>query len=1263
MAITVILYFSLAIILQLDRCVVQSLKTAELLFYGRTYSGDFDDLAFLSQYDSVMLGGGPISIGFRVRWNSVGSASHIIGFDDGHGAAPIEVFNDGAGNIFYRTTTQVQAPFGSVGFLTVGHVYAFLITVESDGTLKMFYEDEEQATAITQIFQMRELDLIPVSVRRFRMNVGAAPDGSGTFDGDIFYVAVWNEIVTWDDMILAIQTTTTNTTSTTTTTTTTTKIAFDLHIQTSNELHADTQAGASVAFSIDGSFTQPATFCTHADLDQVISQSYEFKAWPKSLLLTTRDSAPVQDSWGMQRIWITVKRTGVVFVVLAPGNSSYALDSKYWIDGTVISGQARRLNPAIGAQLYGIPELTCNARLDIANAPAIACVQGGLIQHGHGCITRCSPGYTPSLSLLTCSLGAFTPESYTCTPNSCGQPPVPQNGLVGGCTAPLSSGDSCVPACRNGYTLQGETSCSLGDLSEAVCIETSCNITHLPAHASRGTCPRDLPSGQSCQLQCGKLFYGGTTSCALGVSSISPCLLNLTIEIETASEPFSGTVDGANIDFMFSDGWSAEQVMCENAARGELVRKDFSGLTDWPSLVRLKGRGLDTWVFGDRHIWLIFQGYKQSLRVTEKTDIYPIISIGSGSDPDTYPAAMFEIPNLYCEAPVGIRNSLQMPCGEGLIIGHGDSCTSQCEAGYVPTVPNLSCGLDVLVPQTFACAEQPCQATSAPLHGDMGDCGGQLASGTSCSFGCDDGYTLSGPSLCYLGNLSQASCEPASCIVTRTEHGQPGSCPDVLAHSASCEHSCDEGHAVREKTSCEFGKLTSLWFIANGSFGNCTSVLNSSAECDLTCDSGYHPTSAGSGKTTCLLGELTLPSCVPDYCVVALPKNAEIGDCPQLLQSGESCQPVCRSGHTTSAARQLSCTLGVMTTMECLPNSCDASNAPAHGFQGDCTAALSSNTSCQPTCKDGYLVSGPTSCLEGHLSEAHCLPMPCDLQLPDNGARGDCPDVLQPGSMCQPNCSLGYDVSGPATCNGGQLQLSSCRARSCDIFELPTNSISYGDCRSILESGAKCRPECGAGYLLDIEFECSRGTLRPASCKAEQPLFQSVAVAESAIKEDSFAETAFPYVIAGSAALLCLIAVGIFWCQCTRASKHESSIESHTGEIERQQGLIEQLRQGIDELNRRTILSEQERRELIQLRMPPLPAVDDEEWPRGGLQTLTMLNHQNAPAASVLGASDDVLHADDIRIDIIDEIQKEQFSPADGSSIGVQGCLPIWSTS
>jgi hypothetical protein len=172
-----------------------------------------------------------------------------------------------------------------------------------------------------------------------------------------------------------------------------------------------------------------------------------------------------------------------------------------------------------------------------------------------------------------------------------------------------------------------------------------------------------------------------------------------------------------------------------------------------------------------------------------------------------------------------------------------------------------------------------------------------------------------------------------------------------------------------------------------------------------------------------------------------------------------------------------------------------------------------------------------------------------------------------------------------------------------------------------------------------------------------------VAVAESASKEDSFAETAFPYVIAGSAALLCLIAVGIFWCQCTRASKHESSIESHTGEIERQQGLIEQLRQGIDELNRRTILSEQERRELIQLRMPPLPAVDDEEWPRGGLQTLTMLNHQNAPAASVLGASDDVLHADDIRIDIIDEIQKEQFSPADGSSIGVQGCLPIWSTS
>jgi len=261
------------------------------------------------------------------------------------------------------------------------------------------------------------------------------------------------------------------------------------------------------------------------------------------------------------------------------------------------------------------------------------------------------------------------------------------------------------------------------------------------------------------------------------------------------------------------------------------------------------------------------------------------------------------------------------------------------------------------------------------------------------------------------------------------------------------------------------------------------------------------------------------------------------------------------------------------------------------------------------------------------------------------------------------------------------LQRTSCIARSCEILELPANSSSYGDCRSILESGSRCRPQCSAGFLLDIEFECSRGTLKLGSCKADDttpapedtttvPYNTTTPLADES-SEKSFAEKAFPYAIAGGICLLCLfisVVASLCWCQSKQASKHRLDIEgvreSNQSSIESHTGLIEQLRRGIDELNRRTLLSEQDRRELIQLRMPALPlpeSVDGEEWPRGGVRTLSMLGHRHAPAASMLGAYDEVLHADDIRVDIVDEVG-EEYNTAARSSISPQGgCMPSWS--
>ena len=55
---------------------------------------------------------------------------------------------------------------------------------------------------------------------------------------------------------------------------------------------------------------------------------------------------------------------------------------------------------------------------------------------------------------------------------------------------------------------------------------------------------------------------------------------------------------------------------------------------------------------------------------------------------------------------------------------------------------------------------------------------------------------------------------------------------------------------------------------------------------------------------------------------------------------------------------------------------CDASDAPAGGGVGDCTGSLASGSTCQPTCDDGYVVSGETSCVRGALRSATCLLLP-----------------------------------------------------------------------------------------------------------------------------------------------------------------------------------------------------------------------------------------------------------------------------------------------
>jgi len=58
----------------------------------------------------------------------------------------------------------------------------------------------------------------------------------------------------------------------------------------------------------------------------------------------------------------------------------------------------------------------------------------------------------------------------------------------------------------------------------------------------------------------------------------------------------------------------------------------------------------------------------------------------------------------------------------------------------------------------------------------------------------------------------------------------------------------------------------------------------------------------------------------------------------------------------------------------------DASEPPENGGVGDCTDSLPSGSTCQPTCDDGYKISGSTLCEAGALTAATCSPSMWALQ-------------------------------------------------------------------------------------------------------------------------------------------------------------------------------------------------------------------------------------------------------------------------------------------
>ena len=153
----------------------------------------------------------------------------------------------------------------------------------------------------------------------------------------------------------------------------------------------------------------------------------------------------------------------------------------------------------------------------------------------------------------------------------------------------------------------------------------------------------------------------------------------------------------------------------------------------------------------------------QMLGTSVSVSGYTVIAGASGDDPPGAEngGAVYVFSPRGCDTSQPPTSGTVGSCNATLAIG--STCQPTCDTGYTVSGPS-SCSFGTLTAAT--CEPSPCDASTAPSNGGVGDCTSSLASGSTCQPTCDTGYTVSGPSSCSLGVLTAATCEPDPCTAS-----------------------------------------------------------------------------------------------------------------------------------------------------------------------------------------------------------------------------------------------------------------------------------------------------------------------------------------------------------------------------------------------------------------------------------------------------------------------------------------------------------------
>ncbi|CAL1138224.1 unnamed protein product [Cladocopium goreaui] len=243
-----------------------------------------------------------------------------------------------------------------------------------------------------------------------------------------------------------------------------------------------------------------------------------------------------------------------------------------------------------------------------------------------------------------------------------------------------------------------------------------------------------------------------------------------------------------------------------------------------------------------------------------------------------------------CPALKNIKNAPELTCRQGDSIISGTVCTTFCSPGYTPSPKSLSCSLGDFTPATYVCKPDPCPLHLVPNRLGSG-CKGVtrpavIQSGDTCETQCEEGYS---PSVkgqkCFAGSLTPTfwSCEPDPCEPPAgIRNAAPNTCKEGKSVSSGglCTSQCADGYSPSVSSlACNLGKLAPAAFTCipdpcqipevsdrhgSGCRGIKGKTVNSGVTCTPVCKTGFQPSEQA---LRCAASKLTPATwtCDPDH--------------------------------------------------------------------------------------------------------------------------------------------------------------------------------------------------------------------------------------------------------------------------------------------------------------------------------------------------------------------------------------------------------------